>query len=72
MGWLIVFDFSTLSELLHPSGILWLFAGGLFYTVGIVFYAIRKIPYNHVIWHFFVLAGAISHFFMIYDFVILV
>ena len=70
MGWLIVFDFYTLSELLHPSGILWLFAGGLFYTVGIVFYAIRKIPYNHVIWHFFVLAGAISHFFMIYDFVI--
>lgn len=66
MGWLIVFDFSTLSELLHPNGILWLFAGGLFYTVGIVFYAIHKIPYNHVIWHVFVLAGAICHFMMIY------
>jgi len=66
MGWLIVFDFGTLSELLHPNGILWLFAGGLFYTVGIVFYAIHKIPYNHVIWHFFVLAGAICHFCMMY------
>ena len=66
MGWLIVFDFSTLSELMHPNGILWLFAGGLFYTVGIVFYAIHKIPYNHVIWHFFVLAGAICHFLMMY------
>lgn len=66
MGWLIVFDFETLSELLHPNGILWLFAGGLFYTVGIVFYAIHKIPYNHVIWHFFVLAGAICHFCMMY------
>jgi hemolysin III len=66
MGWLIVFDYSTLSELIHPNGILWLFAGGLFYTVGIIFYAIHKIPYNHVIWHLFVLAGAICHFFMIF------
>lgn len=70
MGWLIVFDFSKASEALGSEGILWLFAGGLFYTVGIIFYAIQKIPYNHVIWHLFVLAGAISHFFMIYLFVI--
>ena len=70
MGWLIVFDFSMLSELLHPNGILWLFAGGLFYTVGIVFYAIQNIPYNHVIWHFFVLAGAICHFMMMYWYVV--
>ncbi|MDB9781603.1 hemolysin III family protein [Winogradskyella sp.] len=66
MGWLIVFDFSNLSETISPDGVLWLFAGGLFYTVGIVFYAIHKIPYNHVIWHLFVLGGAICHFFMIY------
>lgn len=70
MGWLIVFDFSTLSERIDNNGLLLLFAGGLFYTVGIVFYAIEKIPYNHVIWHFFVLAGAISHFFMIYGYII--
>ncbi|WP_370480126.1 PAQR family membrane homeostasis protein TrhA [Tamlana flava] len=70
MGWLIVFDFSNLSNALGANGILLLFAGGLAYTVGIVFYAIHKIPYNHVIWHLFVLAGAIFHFFMIYLFVI--
>ncbi|WP_340155629.1 hemolysin III family protein [uncultured Winogradskyella sp.] len=70
MGWLIVFDFANASASLGPEGILWLFAGGLFYTVGIIFYAIQKIPYNHVIWHLFVLAGAISHFFMIYLFVV--
>ena len=70
MGWLIVFDFSTLSDRIANNGLLLLFAGGLFYTVGIVFYAIEKIPYNHVIWHFFVLAGAISHFFMIYGYII--
>jgi hemolysin III len=70
MGWLIVFDFSNLSNALGGNGILWLFAGGLFYTVGILFYAIQKIPYNHVIWHVFVLGGAICHFFMIFGYVI--
>ena len=70
MGWLIVFDFSYLSDKLGSNGILWLFAGGLFYTLGIVFYAIQRIPYNHVIWHLFVLAGAICHFFMIFLFII--
>ncbi|WP_425075159.1 PAQR family membrane homeostasis protein TrhA [Psychroserpens sp. S379A] len=70
MGWLIVFDFSTLADRIGTNGLLLLFAGGLFYTVGIVFYAIEKIPFNHVIWHFFVLGGAISHFFMIYFYII--
>lgn len=70
MGWLIVFDFSNLSSAITDKGILFLFAGGLAYTVGIVFYAIQKIPYNHVIWHLFVLAGAIFHFFMIYLYVV--
>lgn len=70
MGWLIVFDFSTLSQLIGSNGILLLFAGGLFYTLGIIFYAIEKIPYNHVIWHFFVLGGAICHFFMIFKHII--
>lgn len=70
MGWLIVFDFSTLANRMENNGLLLLFSGGLFYTVGIVFYAIDKIPYNHVIWHFFVLGGAICHFFMVYFFVI--
>ncbi|MFV9550732.1 PAQR family membrane homeostasis protein TrhA [Algibacter sp. PT7-4] len=70
MGWLIVFDFSNLSNVVGHKAVLLLFAGGLFYTVGIVFYAIQKIPYNHVIWHLFVLSGAICHFFMIFDYVI--
>ncbi|WP_396601434.1 hemolysin III family protein [Algibacter sp. R77976] len=70
MGWLIIFDFSSLSNAIGNNGILFLFAGGLSYTVGIVFYAVQKIPYNHVIWHLFVLAGAICHFFMIFGYVI--
>jgi len=70
MGWLIIFDFSNLSETMGDNGILFLFAGGLSYTVGIIFYAIQKIPLNHVIWHLFVLAGAVFHFFMIFVYVI--
>ncbi|MEY8848608.1 hemolysin III family protein [Psychroserpens sp. XS_ASV72] len=70
MGWLIVFDFSTLADRMANNGLLLLFAGGLFYTVGIIFYAIQRIPYNHVIWHLFVLAGAICHFFMVYFYII--
>ncbi len=70
MGWLIVFDFPNLSDTVGDGGVLFLFAGGLAYTVGIVFYAIHKIPFNHVIWHLFVLAGAICHFFMIFFYVI--
>jgi len=70
MGWIIVFDFSTLTERMANNGLYLLFAGGAFYTLGILFYAIDKIPYNHVIWHFFVLGGAICHFLMVYYFVI--
>mgnify|MGYP000875611005 FL=1 len=66
MGWLVIFDFSNLSESLGSNGILWLFAGGLSYTVGIIFYAIQKVPFFHVVWHLFVLGGAICHFFMIF------
>lgn len=70
MGWLIVLDYTNTSNALGPDGVFWLMAGGVFYTVGIAFYAIEKIPYNHVIWHLFVLAGAICHFFMIFHHVI--
>ncbi|HZW63454.1 MAG TPA: hemolysin III family protein [Flavobacteriaceae bacterium] len=70
MGWLIVFDFGNLSDFIGPNGVLLLFAGGMCYTLGIVFYAIERIPYHHVIWHVFVLGGAISHFLMIFFYVI--
>ena len=70
MGWLVVFDFARLNDVIGSEGILFLFAGGLAYTGGIIFYAIDKIPYNHVIWHLFVLAGAIFHFFMVFGYII--
>ncbi|WP_159023473.1 hemolysin III family protein [Formosa sp. L2A11] len=70
MGWLIVFDFSNLVQVIGSQGVSLLVAGGVFYTVGIIFFVFEKIPYNHVIWHLFVLAGAICHFFMIFLYVI--
>ena len=61
MGWLIVFDIVNLIELSSKRALFLLFLGGAFYTGGIFFYAQRKIPYNHLIWHLFVMGGALSH-----------
>ncbi|MBO0331726.1 PAQR family membrane homeostasis protein TrhA [[Muricauda] lutisoli] len=67
MGWLIVIDLPYLLEHMSSMGLLYLAVGGAFYTIGILFYAVKKIPYNHLIWHFFVLGGAISHWWLIYS-----
>jgi hemolysin III len=62
LGWLIVVDLEGLLAAVPAGGITWLLAGGLFYTVGIIFYAFRQIPYNHAIWHAFVMAGSFCHY----------
>ena len=64
MGWIIVIDLPYLTQHMSSEGLWYLALGGFFYTFGILFYAIKKIPYNHLIWHFFVLGGAISHWLM--------
>ncbi|WP_055436820.1 PAQR family membrane homeostasis protein TrhA [Lacinutrix algicola] len=70
MGWLIVFDFSELKNTMPPEGITLLMLGGAAYTIGIIFYTLEKKLFYHVIWHLFVLAGAIFHFLMVYFYVI--
>ncbi|RCX32734.1 hemolysin III [Thioalbus denitrificans] len=63
MGWLIVLAIDPLLAALAPAGFVWLLAGGLFYTSGIVFYALdRRYPWMHGMWHLFVLAGSVSHY----------
>lgn len=57
MGWLIIFAIKPLYEFLQFDGFTILLAGGLLYTFGAIFYAWRKLPYNHAIWHLFVIAG---------------
>ncbi len=63
MGWVVVIAFRPLMTVLPVWGLGWLVAGGLFYTIGVVFYALdARIPYGHGIFHLFVLAGSISHY----------
>lgn len=70
MGWLIVFSIHDLFMNLPPNGIILLAAGGLFYTLGMVFYAAREKLLMHAIWHLFVLGGSICHFFSILFYVL--
>ncbi len=66
MGWLIIFDIQNVLEIQSSLGLWLLGLGGFFYSIGTIFYVNEKIPYNHAIWHCFVLAGSISHFFFIF------
>lgn len=61
MGWLIVAAFVPLFRGMPAAGLAWLIAGGLSYTCGIIFFAWHRLPFNHAIWHLFVLCGSICH-----------
>ena len=63
MGWMIVFALDPLLASLPPAGFHWLLAGGIAYSVGIVFFVLDHwYPWAHGIWHLFVLVGSISHY----------
>ncbi|NIQ94848.1 MAG: hemolysin III family protein [Desulfuromonadales bacterium] len=62
MGWIIVIAIEPLQESLPRAGIAWLLAGGIAYTGGVLFYAWNRLPYNHAIWHVFVMAGSLCHY----------
>lgn len=65
MGWMIVIAWSPLSQAVASGGMTLLMIGGLLYTLGTVFYVWRGFPYHHAIWHLFVLAGTVLHFFVV-------
>jgi hemolysin III len=62
MGWLVLLATPAVLDAVAGGGIAWLVAGGLAYSVGAAFYAAKRIPYHHAIWHLFVLAGGVCHF----------
>ena len=62
MGWLVVVAAPQVASAIGPNGMAWLVAGGISYSVGAVFYALDRLPYNHAVWHVFVLAGGVCHF----------
>ena len=66
MGWQIVFVIDALMQNINPKGLQLLLAGGIFYTLGAVFYSIKRINYNHAIFHVFVVLGSFCHFFTVF------
>ena len=66
MGWFIVFGIKPLLDFLPIGAIFFLALGGLSYTFGIAFYLFKRLPFNHVVWHIFVLCGSVFHFFAMF------
>ena len=62
MGWLVVIAWRPVMTLVPFGGIALIAAGGIAYTLGVIFFAAKRVPYNHAIWHVFVLAGSICHY----------
>lgn len=69
MGWMGASVAMPLSKVVPMQAIYWILAGGLFYTFGTVFYLAKRIPFHHVLWHLFVIAGSACHFCSIYWYV---
>jgi len=65
MGWMFVLAIVPMIKHMPVSSIVFLFLGGAFYSIGVIFYMWRKLKYGHGIWHLFVLAGSIMHFFSV-------
>jgi hemolysin III len=71
MGWAAVAALIPLLEALGPAGFAWLAAGGLFYTVGIIFFALdTRLAHAHGVWHLFVIAGSLCHYYAILRYVL--
>jgi hemolysin III len=70
MGWLGVITLRPLTYAIGWHGVWWLVAGGFFYTVGVFFFAFDRVPYFHALWHLFVLAGSIAHYFAVLLYVV--
>jgi len=70
MGWIIVFAIKPLINNLSSDGLFWLVAGGMAYTTGAILYSIKKIKFNHAIFHLFVLLGSFCHFVAVYFYIL--
>jgi len=70
MGWLVIFAIKPLVANFSFEGLMWLLSGGLFYTFGALLYSMKRIKYNHAIFHIFVLLGSFSHFIAVFFYVL--
>ena len=62
MGWIVVLAIKPLFQMMPVTGIIWIFAGGAFYTVGVLFFVMERIRYSHAVWHVFVICGSLCHY----------
>lgn len=70
MGWMIVVAMQPLMANMESGGLWLLLAGGLSYTIGIIFYVWDSLPFNHAIWHIFVLGGSVLHYLMVLIYIV--
>ena len=70
MGWVIIFAIKPLINNFPLEGLLWLIAGGMAYTIGAILYSMKKIKFNHAIFHIFVFIGSFSHFVAVFFYVL--
>lgn len=70
MGWLIIIASTEMFANVAPGGLVLLAVGGVVYTAGVAFYVWESLPYNHAVWHLFVLGGSVCHFFAVYKYVL--
>lgn len=66
MGWLVMIAMKQIILHVPKISVIFLIVGGLFYTLGVIFYAWKKLPYGHAVWHLFVMGGSIFHYFAVY------
>jgi hemolysin III len=70
LGWLVMIAIKPMLASVEPGGLILLLVGGLFYSLGVIFYVWKTLVYHHAIWHLFVLAGSACHFFAVLFYVI--
>lgn len=70
MGWIIIVAIKPMNENLPPEGLYWLIGGGISYMIGAGFYLFNKMPYNHAIFHIWVLLGSFAHFIAVFKYVL--
>jgi hemolysin III len=71
MGWIALIAIKPLLSTIPAHGLYWLVAGGLLYSIGVAFFAARRLPFGHAIWHVFVMAGSTCHYFAVLFYVVL-
>jgi hemolysin III len=71
MGWIVVFLTGSVLKNMPLAGFIWIVLGGLFYTLGILFYKVTRFRYHHLVWHLMVVAGSMCHFTAIFFYIIL-